>query len=369
MINVTRSDLPDLDKLLPYLQRIWASNWVTNNGEHLRLLESRLSEHLRVDEVIVVSSGTVALQLAIRALGLTGSVVTTPFTFATTTNVLVWEGIEPIFADIDPRTYCIDPKDVRRKITGDTSAILAVHIYGNPCDVDALAAIADEQGLKLIYDAAHAFDVEYDGHSVLEYGEASAISFHATKVFNTMEGGAVVSRDLGVQQAVKLMRDHGIESEERVVVPGVNAKMSEVLAAVGLCNLEDIDENIAARRSIYEAYRERLDEVVGLSFQELKASKYNYSYMPVLFEGTAERDEVHDALVANGIKPRKYFSPLTVEFDYMKKEGIDPAERYGIPNAVDIAGRILCLPLFPSLAMDGFEKILRIVRNPKNFIK
>ena len=365
MINVTKSDLPDLDRLLPYLQRIWASNWVTNDGEHLKLLEKKLSHHLGVPEVVVVSSGTMALQLAIRTLGLSGSVVTTPFTFATTTNLLVWEGLRPLFADIDPACYCIDPADVERKIEDDTSAILAVHVYGNPCDMDALAEVAKKRHLKLIYDAAHSFGVEYKGRSLLEYGDASAMSFHATKVFNTMEGGAVVANNRDVSQAVKDMRNHGIVSEERVVAPGINAKMSEVLAAVGLCNLEDIDAKIAARKKIYEAYEERLAIVEGLSFQRIRASKYNYAYMPVLFDSMERRNATHDALVAQGIKPRKYFYPLTVAFDYLRVD--DPAGFYGIPVAVDIAERVLCLPLFPSLPQEDFERIVLITRESGGF--
>jgi dTDP-4-amino-4,6-dideoxygalactose transaminase len=344
-----------------YLQRIWASSWVTNDGEHLKLLEKELSDHLGVPEVVVVSSGTMALQLAIRALGLSGSVITTPFTFATTTNLLAWEGLKPVFADIEHDGYCIDPADVERKITEDTSAILAVHVYGDPCDVEALAVVAKKHGLRLIYDAAHAFDVEYDGRSLLDYGDASAMSFHATKVFNTMEGGAVVAGGRAVSQAVKDMRNHGIISEERVVAPGINAKMSEVLAAVGLCNLEDIDEKIASRRKIYEAYKEQLADVPGISFQKLRASKYNYAYMPILFDRRERRDATHDVLVAQGIKPRKYFYPLTVDFDYLKVD--DPAGFYGIPVAVDIAERILCLPLFPTLQQEDFERIIRIVRS------
>ena len=242
----------------------------------------------------------------------------------------------------------------RDEATGP-SKVIVVHQLGD---------IAKKHGLTLIYDAAHAFGVEFAGKSVLEYGDASAMSFHATKVFNTMEGGAVVSGNDAVMQAVRDMRNHGIVSEEQVVAPGINAKMSEVLAAVGLCNLEDIDEKIAARKQIYEAYKERLAGVHGLTFQELRADKYNYSYMPVLFESAARRDATHDTLVARGIKPRKYFYPLTVEFDYLKVE--DPGKIYGIPVAVDVAERVLCLPLFPSLPEKGFEEIVRVVIDPES---
>jgi len=359
MINVTKTDLPDLATLMPYLETIWASNWVTNDGEQLTLLEERLREYLGVDRLAVVSNGTLALHLVLKAFGLEGSVITTPFTFAATTNALVWEGLRPVFADIDPRTLCIDPSDVRRKMTADVCAILAVHVYGNPCDVGALADIAEEYGLPLIYDAAHCFGVEFDGRSILEYGDASTLSFYATKVYNTIEGGAVASPDAAVLQAIVDMRNHGIVSEESVVLPGTNAKMSELHAAVGLCNLDVVDGKIAARRRIYEAYLERLGGVDGLSFQDLTASRYNYSYMPVFFSRRKLRDAVCESLLSNGIKARKYFAPLTTEFEYIA--GAMGTDSHAIPCAVDVAGRVLCLPLYPGLGSEDFEKIVSIV--------
>lgn len=361
MINVTRTDLPELEALLPYLERIWEKNWVTNDGEFLRELESRLASYLGISELAVVSNGTQALHLAVKVLGLEGEVITTPFTFATTTNVLVWEGLTPVFADIDPRTLCIDPEDVRRKITPETSAILGVHVYGNPCDIKALESIARENELALVFDAAHAFGVEYEGRPVFECGDISATSFHATKVYNTIEGGAVISTDASLLQSVKDMRNHGIVSEEEVVLPGTNAKMSEVLAAVGLCNLDEIDDRISARQARYEAYKELLGDVEGVSFQEVVASRYNYSYMPVLFSEGADRDRACSALLAEDVKARKYFCPLTSDFSFVK-EMRDGSADLGIPTAEDVARRVLCLPLYPSLPMEDLERIARIVR-------
>jgi len=360
MINVTKTDLPDLEKLMPYLEKIWASNWVTNDGEQLKSLERRLEEYLGVDRLAVVSNGTLALHLVIKSLALEGSVVTTPFTFATTTNALVWEGLRPVFADIDPRTFCIDPSDVRRKMTPDVSAILAVHVYGNPCDVHGLAAISQEYGVPLIYDAAHCFGVEFEGHTVLDFGDASTLSFHATKVYNTMEGGAVASPDEAILQAVMDMRNHGIVSEERVVLPGTNAKMSELHAAVGLCNLEEIDKKIAARRRIYEAYLDSLSAVEGLSFQELVASRYNYAYMPVMFSGPAARDSVCAALLSNGYGREVFCAAhdrVRIHQQRARREG------HAIPNALDVAGRILCLPLYPDLDLEDFNTIVDVVKN------
>lgn len=358
MINVTRTDLPDLEKLLPYLEKIWESNWVTNDGQFLRELESRLCSRLGIDEIAVVSSGSQALHLALKALGLKGSVITTPFTFATTTNVLVWEGLDPVFADIDPETYCIDPEDVGRRITGDTCAILGVHVYGNPCDVEALTGIARDNGLALVFDAAHAFGVELGGRSLYDYGDASAASFHATKVFNAIEGGAVTAADPSVLQAVRDMRNHGIVSEESVVLPGTNAKMSEILAAVGLCNLDTIDEKISARRSLYEAYLERLGGIEGLSFQRVVSGRHNYSYMPVLFRDEGARDRASAALMTRGVKARKYFYPLTSDFSYMSGR----ARPEDTPNARDVAGRVLCLPLYPALCVEDVDMITRVVK-------
>lgn len=361
MINVTKSDLPELEKYVEYLKKIWSTRWLTNEGKLAQLLKERLEEYLRVKNLVLVANGTLALQLALKALELEGEIITTPFTFAATTNVIVWEGLTPVFADIDPHTFNIDPMKVEKGITGKTSAILATHVYGNPCYVEELAEIAAKHQLKLIYDAAHAFGVEYKNRSVLDYGDISTLSFHATKVFNTIEGGAIVAKDEELFERLKLLRNHGIKSEEEVVLPGLNAKMNEFQAAMGLCNLENIDKNIQLRKIIYEHYKEKLAQT-NIKFQEIIASKYNYIYMPVCFENIQKRDAIYLELAKNGIKPRKYFFPLTVNFDYFKEKGVNLVEQYDLKEAHDVADTILCLPLYPDLDIAVIDDIIRIIK-------
>lgn len=362
MINVTKSDLPDLEKYVEYLKRIWSSNWLTNDGELVQLLRAQLEDRLRVRNLVLVVNGTLALHLALRALQLKGEVITTPFTFSTTTNVILWEGLTPVFADIDPETFNIDPEAVESRVTERTSAILATHVYGNPCDVQGLQRIADAHNLKIIYDAAHAFGVEYKGQSILNYGDLSTLSFHATKVFNTAEGGAVAARSEEWFQKLRLLINHGIRSEEEVVLPGTNAKMNELQAAMGLCNLENIEQKIQLRKGIYERYKEELARIGDLKFQRVVASKYNYIYMPVCFKNAEQRDQIYLELTSNGIKPRKYFFPLTVEFDYFRADGIDYVRKYGLNVASDIAGRVLCLPLYPDLDAAAVGNIIGIIK-------
>jgi dTDP-4-amino-4,6-dideoxygalactose transaminase len=362
MICVTKSSLPPLEEYLAYLKRIWATRWITNDGELVQLLGKMLGERLKTMGLVLMSNGTLAIQIALHALGIKGEVITTPFTFAATTNVLLWQGLTPVFADIDPQTFNIDPADVERKITDKTSAILAVHVYGNPCYVRELQEVADKHGLKIIYDAAHAFDVEYENQPITDYGDASTLSFHATKVFNTIEGGAVVARDEKIVEKLKLMRNHGIRSEEEVVLPGINAKMNEFQAAMGLCNLEHLSEETQRRRVLYDYYRQRLGNVESINFQKVIASKFNYSYMPVCFENVRKRDAAYSELMKNGIKPRKYFFPLTTDFSYFKKDGLGLAKPRKLKVASDTSERILCLPLYADLELMWVDKIVEIVK-------
>lgn len=362
IITVTRSSLPELAKYVEYLKRIWSTRWLTNNGEFVQLLEKKLEEYLKTKNLMLVSNGTLALQLALRVLNLKGEVITTPFTFLATTNVILWEGLTPVFADIDPDTFNIDSKDVEKKITEKTSAILAVYVYGNPCYVEELQEIAERYNLRLIYDAAHAFGVEYKNRSVLNYGDISTLSFHATKVFNTIEGGAMVAKNEELIEKLKLLRNHGIKSEEEVVLPGINAKMNEFQAVMGLCNLEEIDEKIQARKKIYEHYKEKLRDAKNIKFQKIIASKYNYIYMPVCFENIKKRNQIYSELLKNGIKSRKYFYPLTVNSNYFKEKGVNLVEKYDLKEASDIADRVLCLPLYPDLEIASVEKIINIIK-------
>ena len=361
MINVTKSDLPEIEKYIGYLEKIWASRWLTNNGEFVQLLENKLAEYLKVKNLILISNGTLALQLALKPLDIKGEVITTPFTFAATTNVLLWEGLTPVFADIDSETYNIDPNDVEKKINDKTSAILAVHVYGNPCYVEKLQEIADKYKIKLIYDAAHAFAVEYKNQSILNYGDISTLSFHATKLFHTIEGGAIVVDGEELSEKLKLLRNFGIKSEEEVTLPGTNAKMNEFQASMGLCNLENIDEKIHHRKNIYNYYKKEL-AITNVKFQKIIASKYNYGYMPILFQSKMKRDEIYSELIKNGIKPRKYFYPLTSDFDYFKEKDTDIVKKNELKIANYISDRILCLPLYPDLEIGIVDKIIHIIK-------
>lgn len=360
MIPVTKSTLPPLDEYIKYLKRIWSSRWLTNDSELVKLLEAELKKYLGIRRLSLVSNGTLALQIALRALDLRGEVITTPFTFAATTNSLIWEGLTPVFADIDNETYNIDPADIERKITKKTSAILAVHVYGNPCYVNELQKIAKEYDLKIIYDAAHAFAVRYENRPITDFGDISTLSFHATKVFNTIEGGAIIAEDPKIIEKINLLRNHGIKSAEEVVLPGTNAKMNEFQAAMGLCNLEQINYNIEQRKKLYQLYLEQLDGN-GFLFQKIVSTTHNYSYMPILLKNREVRDRVFDTLTCNGVTPRKYFFPLAVNFDYFKKLDVNYAEKYGLFNAVNISDRVLCLPLYPDLEETIVKNITDII--------
>lgn len=358
MINVTKADIPEIEEYIEYLKFIWENRWLTNDGELLKLLETKLKTYLKADNLLAVSNGTLAIQMALKLLKIKGEVITTPFTFSATTNTILWEGLTPVFADIDENTFNIDPDDVERKITDKTTSILAVHVYGNPCHVNELQKIAEEHSLKLIYDAAHAFGVEYKNKPILENGDISTLSFHATKIYNTIEGGALTTSHENLVEKIRLMRNHGIRSEEEVIIPGLNAKMNEFQAAMGLCNLRNIDRNIEKRKKIYKHYLKDLSCEDGIKFQKVIASKYNYSYMPVCFENIKIRDEVYTQLLKAGIHARKYFYPLTVNFEYFKNENPSLAKKYSVKRASNIAERILCLPLYPDLNEEIVDEII-----------
>lgn len=360
MINVTKTSLPDINLYIRYLKKIWPTAWIANNGRFLQLLEKKLEQYLKVKHLLLVSNGTLALQLALKVLNLKGEVITTPFSFPASTNVIVWEGLAPIFADIDSETFNINPKDVEAKITKNTSAILAVHVYGNPCYIRNLEALAGKYNLKLIFDAAHSFAVEYAGQSVLNYGDISILSLHATKIFHTIEGGALVVKEKKIFEKLKLLRNFGLKSEEEVVLPGINAKMNEFQAIMGLCNLKYIDRIIQARKKIYQQYIKELGQIDKIKFSKIIASKYNYCYMPVCFINKRMRDMVYRALLENNIKPRKYFYPLTSEAKYLKNSQ-HWSNRRGLRVASDIANRILCLPIYEGLTEYEIRKIINIV--------
>lgn len=357
MIFVTRTKLPPIHRYYKYLQQIWANNWVTNNGQLTVELEQKLRDYLKVYNLALVSNATLGLQLALKMLDLEGEVITTPFTFAASTNVILWEKLTPVFADIDPETFNINPDDIERKITKKTRAILAVHVYGNPCDVVKIQEIARKHNLKVIYDAAHAFGVEYEGSSILNHGDVSVLSFHATKVFNTIEGGALISPGQELDGKFRLARNFGIVNEEKVALPGINAKMNEFQAAMGLCNLRTINRDIVSRSKIYHRYLHNLSKIAGLKFQKLTASRYNYSYMPVIFRDSTHRDYIYNHLKANGIHPRKYFYPLTSTLDYIHRFSNIKIGSIELEVAKETAQRVLCLPLYSELSEEIVDKV------------
>jgi dTDP-4-amino-4,6-dideoxygalactose transaminase len=359
MINVTKTDMPPIKDYIECLEELWESKWVTNNGKFVQAFETKLQEYLKVKNISPVANGTLALHVALKVLEIRGEVITTPFTFPTTTNVLLWEGLTPVFADIDPQTWNIDPVDIEEKITENTSAILAVHCYGNPCYVERLQKIADEYSLKLIYDAAHSFGVQYKNEYVVNYGDVSCLSFHATKIMHTIEGGAIVAKRNDISDKIKLMINHGIKSEEKVELAGTNAKMNEFQAAMGLCNLNYVDTQIKKREKLYSHYKEKLSGL-DIQFQKLISSKHNYIYMPVLFESLGQRDKVYSNLIQRGIKTRKYFFPLTVSSSYF--QGKNLVDKYNLNVALDISNRVLCLPLYSDLGMETIDVIIDIIK-------
>lgn len=356
MITVTKSYLPSKEKYKAYIDKIYESAWLTNNGSLLQTLEKRLKEHLGVKHLILVANGSLALQLAYKALDLKGEVITTPFSFAATTSTLVWEGLKPVFADIDSESFNIDASKIEECITPVTSAIVPVHVFGNPCDVEKIQQIANKHNLKVIYDAAHAFGSEYKGQSVLNYGDISTLSFHATKLFHTIEGGAVITNDDALAKKVRMMMNFGITGPTTVESVGTNAKMNEFEAAMGLCVLDEIDIVKAGRAKVWKDYEESLSDT-SLQFQLWNAhSKNNYAYAPVLFKNEAELLRIESVFKENRVLPRRYFYPSLDTLPYLEADKICTVSR-------DVSSRILCLPIYPGLSTEEVNKILRIIRD------
>lgn len=362
-INVTRSSMPDFEEYCDEIRDLWDSRWLTNAGVKHQALERALEEYLKVPQVSLYTNGHLALEAALSALKLPagGEVITTPFTFASTTNAIVRAGLKPVFADIREEDFTIDPFKLTELITPNTVAIFPVHVYGNLCDTDMLAAIADETGLKLIYDAAHAFGVSYNGTSAACFGDISMFSFHATKVFNTIEGGALCYKDASLRPVLESERNFGLSGEDASFAGG-NAKMNEFQAAMGLCNLRHLDGEIAKRKAVVERYRENLGGTPGLRLKgEQQGVTSNYAYFPVVFEGYKEtRDEVFDKLKNEDINARKYFYPTTNSFSYIKKLcGEDAAN--GTPIAARLSRSVLTLPLYADLALEDVDRICEII--------
>lgn len=360
-INVTRSSMPSLEEFIEEIKPLWDTHWLTNMGPKHNALQAALREYLGVPNVELVTNGHMALELALQALDLHGEVITTPFTFASTTHAIVRSGLAPVFCDIDPVTFTLDPEKLENLINERTCAILPVHVYGNLCDVEAIDGIAKKHHLKVIYDAAHAFGETYKGRGAGTFGDASCFSFHATKVFNTVEGGAVTFADPALGERLYYLKNFGIKGPEEVVAVGANAKMNELCAAMGLCNLRHVDGEILKRKAVAEHYRERLAEVSGLVLNpEQKDVVPNYAYFPVVFEEKqfgADRDEVFAALARQGIGTRKYFYPLTSACAAFGGR-YDAAQT---PAAQHVAERVLTLPLYADLALTDVDRICDIV--------
>ena len=354
MIPVTKSYLPSKEKYKAYIDQIYESGWLTNNGTLLQTLEKRLAEHLGVKHIILVANGSLALQLAYKALNLTGEVITTPFSFAATTSTLAWEGLKPVFADINPHTFNLAAENIEPLITEHTSAIVPVHVFGNPCEVEAIQAIADKHKLKVIYDAAHAFGSQYKGQSVLNYGDISTLSFHATKLFHTIEGGAVITNDDELAKKVRLLMNFGITGPTTIESVGTNAKMNEFEAAMGLCVLDEIDTIKAGRERVWKNYKESLANT-NLIFQTWNShSTNNHAYAPVLFESEDKLLATEAKLKENGILPRRYFYPSLDTLDYLNSN-------QKCNNSRSIASRILCLPIYPHLNTQSLNKTIQTI--------
>lgn len=354
MINVTKAYLPNKDKYKKYIDEIYENGWLTNNGPLVQRLEKRLAEYLGVKNIVLVSNGTIALEIAYRTLGLNGFVITTPFSFVATTSSLVTNQLLPIFADIDSNTFNLDSKNLEKLITPNTSAILPVHVFGNACEVEEIAKIANEHNLKVIYDAAHAFDVKYKDKSVLNYGNISTLSFHATKLFHSIEGGALVINDDELVQKARYLINFGIKNAEEIPHLGTNAKMNEFEAAMGLCVLDDIEEIKEKRRDILKNYRKELKDLVQFQKQNENATE-NYSYFPVMFESEEQLLKVQKALNDKQIFPRRYFYPSLDTLEY-----IEPKQESKISR--DISKRILCLPIYTELEKDVVSIIIKTIK-------
>ncbi len=364
-ITVTSPLLPDLDSFDGLLREIWDSKWITNNGSFHQRLESALAEYLKVPCVSLFTNGTLPLLTALQALDIQGEVITTPYSFVATTHSIWWNGCQPVFVDVDPATGNLDPDRIEEAITPRTAAIMPVHVYGRPCDTQRIQEIADRHGLKVIYDAAHAFGVEVEGESILKAGDLSTLSFHATKVFNTIEGGAMVMHDPAMKKRIDFLKNFGFASEVEVVGPGINSKMDEVRSAYGLLNLRQVDAAIEARRKVAVRYREVLKEVEGISFfQDIPGVRHNYSYFPVFVDEKLfgmSRDSLYFKMREQGVYGRRYFYPLISSFSPYRD--LPSAAPEHLPQANKMADSVICLPLHHELSTEAVEKVLQTIKS------
>lgn len=364
VITVTSPLLPDLDEFNELLKDIWKRRWLTNNGHYHQMLEKALCEYLKVPYISLFTNGTLPLITALQALRITGEVITTPYSFVATTHSLWWNGIKPVFVDIDPVTGNIDPDKIEAAITPRTTAIMPVHVYGNPCDTKRIQEIADKYGLKVIYDAAHAFGVEVDGKSVLNAGDMSTLSFHATKVYNTVEGGALIMHDEATKKRIDYLKNFGFAGETTVVAPGINSKMDEIRSAYGLLNLKQVDAAIEARHQVVVKYREALREVKGIRFMEdIPGVRHNYAYFPIFIdeeEYGMTRDELYFKMKEQNVLGRRYFYPLISEFSTYK--GLESARPENLPVAHRMANSVICLPMYHNLVENEVHRVIAQIR-------
>lgn len=366
-IFVTQPALPPLDEFIPYLQNIWDNKWLTNNGPFHQQFEEELAKYLGVKYLSVFSNGTLALITALQALRITGEVITTPYSFVATTHSLWWNNIKPVFVDIESQYLNIDPYKIEAAITPKTTAIMPVHVYGNPCYVKEIQDIADTYGLRVIYDAAHAFAVKKNGNSILNWGDLSIMSFHATKVFNTIEGGAIICQDEKTKQRIDLLKNFGFKDEVTVIEPGINAKMNELQAAYGLLQLKYVDSYISKRKEIVTLYNKLLSETSGITLMSIDDDvEHAYPYYPILIdmkEYGISRDALYEELKEYNIYGRRYFYPLISEFPTYR--GLASASKDNLPVANKIAKEVLCLPIYPGLSTTEIEMICNIINNKK----
>lgn len=363
-LTVTSPLLSPLEEFIPYLEDIWKRKWLTNNGYYHQELERALTEYLKVPYLSLFTNGTLPIMVALQALRITDEVITTPYSFVATTHSLWWNGIRPVFVDVNPKTGNIDPEKIEAAITPKTTAIMPVHVYGNPCDTDRIKEIADTYGLKVIYDAAHAFSVEVNGKSILETGDLTTLSFHATKTYNTFEGGALVCHDAETKKRIDYLKNFGFAGETTVIAPGINGKMDEVRAAFGLLQLKYVDEAISKRRQVAMIYRKELKDVTGISFMEdMKDVKHNYSYFPIFVDEIAygmTRDELYFKLREKNIFGRRYFYPLISEFATYR--GLPSARKENLPNAHKLADSVICLPMYHELQAEDIDRVIELIK-------
>lgn len=362
-LYVTQPYLPPLEEFIPYLEKIWESKILTNGGPYHQQLEKALCDYLGVKHLALFTNGTIALVTALQALRITGEVITTPYSFVATAHSLLWNGIKPVFVDVDPNTLNLDPTKIEAAITPHTTAIMPVHCYGHPCDVDAIQRIADNHNLKVIYDAAHAFGVQDKSGSVLNHGDLSVLSFHATKVFNTFEGGAIICPDAKTKQRIDHLKNFGFVDETTVVAPGINGKMSEINAAFGLLQLKHIEGALAQRKEIDATYRQQLADVTGIHCLNDAGEKLaNHAYFPILVQPDypLSRDALYQKLKDRGIYARRYFYPLISDFPMYRS--MPSAQRENLPVAVAASAKVLCLPIYPALQPHEQQRVIDIIQ-------